>query len=83
MCCGRTAGCSTPPRSEQGGFREFPIGVQQVIPGWDKALVGQKIGCRVLLVVPPADGYGAKGNPQAKIKGTDTLVFVVDILGAS
>jgi peptidylprolyl isomerase len=69
--------------SEKGGFREFPIGVQQVIPGWDKALVGQKIGSRVLVVVPPAEGYGTKGNPQAKIKGTDTLVFVVDILGAS
>jgi peptidylprolyl isomerase len=35
------------------------------------------------VVVPPAEGYGTKGNPQAKIKGTDTLVFVVDILGAS
>lgn len=69
--------------SEKGGFREFPIGVQQVIPGWDKALVGQRIGSRVLVVVPPAEGYGVKGNPQAKIKGTDTLVFVVDILGAS
>ena len=69
--------------AEKGGFREFPIGVQQVIPGWDKALVGQKIGSRLLIVVPPAEGYGTKGNPQAKIKGTDTLVFVVDILGAS
>jgi peptidylprolyl isomerase len=69
--------------SEKGGYREFPIGVQQVIPGWDKALVGQKIGSRVLIVVPPVEGYGTKGNPQAKIKGTDTLVFVVDILGAS
>ena len=40
------------------------------------------MGSRVLLVVPPADGYGKAGNPQAKIKGTDTLVFVVDLLGA-
>ena len=35
-----------------------------------------------MLVIPPADGYGKTGNPQAHIKGTDTLVFVVDILGA-
>jgi peptidylprolyl isomerase len=34
----------------------------------------------VVIVMPPADGYGAKGNPQAGISGTDTLVFVVDIL---
>jgi FKBP-type peptidyl-prolyl cis-trans isomerase len=54
----------------------------QVIPGWDHGLTGQTVGSRVLLVVPPADGYGKAGNSQAGIKGTDTLVFVVDILGA-
>ena len=47
------------------------------------ALQGQKVGSRVLLVIPPADGYGEQGNEQAGIKGTDTLFFVVDILGAS
>jgi FKBP-type peptidyl-prolyl cis-trans isomerase len=62
----------------------FSIGAtpSQVIPGWDKGLLGQKVGSRVLLVVPPKDGYGKSGNSQAGIKGTDTLVFVVDILGA-
>jgi peptidylprolyl isomerase len=62
----------------------FVIGKKpsQVIPGWDSGLTGQTVGSRVLLVVPPADGYGKAGNPQAKIKGTDTLVFVVDLLGA-
>jgi len=58
------------------------IGVGQVIPGWDKGLVGQTVGSRVLLVIPPADGYGSSGNTQAGIKGTDTLVFVVDIVAA-
>jgi peptidylprolyl isomerase len=62
----------------------FTIGAtpSQVIPGWDKGLIGQTVGSRVMLVVPPADGYGKTGNSQAGIKGTDTLVFVVDILGA-
>ncbi|HWG61496.1 MAG TPA: FKBP-type peptidyl-prolyl cis-trans isomerase [Streptosporangiaceae bacterium] len=62
----------------------FPLGAtpSQVIPGWDKGLAGQTVGSRVLLVVPPADGYGKTGNAQAGIKGTDTLVFVVDIVGA-
>jgi FKBP-type peptidyl-prolyl cis-trans isomerase len=54
----------------------------QVIPGWDKGLVGQTVGSRVMLTVPPADGYGSSGQSQAGIKGTDTLVFVVDIIGA-
>jgi FKBP-type peptidyl-prolyl cis-trans isomerase len=60
----------------------FQIGTGQVIKGWDDGLVGKRIGSRVLLVVPPADGYGKTGSSQAGIKGTDTLVFVVDILGA-
>ncbi len=61
----------------------FTIGTSpsQVIAGWDKGLVGQTAGSRVLLVIPPADGYGKTGSPQAGIKGTDDLVFVVDILG--
>jgi peptidylprolyl isomerase len=59
----------------------FPIGLGQVIPGWDETLVGATIGSRVLLSIPPAKGYGSTGNPQAGIKGTDTLVFVVDLLG--
>jgi FKBP-type peptidyl-prolyl cis-trans isomerase len=67
---------------KHGAPAGFPIGVGQVIPAWDKALVGQKIGSRVLLVVPPKEGYGSKGSPDAGIKGTDTLVFVVDVLAA-
>ncbi|HEY6493409.1 MAG TPA: FKBP-type peptidyl-prolyl cis-trans isomerase [Trebonia sp.] len=59
------------------------IGEGQVIPGWDTGLVGQTAGSRVLLVIPPADGYGSAGQSQAGIKGTDTLVFVVDILATS
>ena len=43
----------------------FSIGVGEVIPGWDKALVGVKVGSRVLLVVPPADGYGSAGQSAA------------------
>jgi peptidylprolyl isomerase len=58
------------------------IGQGQVIKGWDTGLVGQTVGSRVLLVVPPAQGYGSAGASQAGIKGTDTLVFVVDILAA-
>jgi peptidylprolyl isomerase len=61
----------------------FGIGNGQVIPGWDKTLVGQKVGSRVILEIPPADGYGKTGQPSAGIKGTDTLYFVVDILGVA
>jgi peptidylprolyl isomerase len=53
-----------------------------VISGWVKALSGVPIGSRVLLVAPPKEGYGKSGNPQAGIKSRDSLVFVVDLLGA-
>jgi FKBP-type peptidyl-prolyl cis-trans isomerase len=59
------------------------IGAGQVIKGWDKGLVGQTVGSRVLLVIPPADGYGPVGDPSAGIKGTDTIVFAVDILATA
>lgn len=60
----------------------FPIGVGKVIAGWDDSLVGVKTGSRVLMVIPPNKGYGKDGNSQAGIKGNDTLVFVVDVIGA-
>lgn len=57
--------------------------VGQNIPGFDEGLTGQTVGSRVLIVIPPDKGYGSNGNPQAGIAGTDTIVFVVDILAAS
>jgi len=59
----------------------FPVGVGGLIKGWDEGLVDLKRGSRVLIIAPPEFGYGEQGNSQAKIKGTDTLAFVVDILG--
>lgn len=64
------------------GAVEFPVGTGQVIAGFDEGLVGQTVGSRVLLVIPPDKGYGSSGNQQAGIAGTDTLVFVVDLLAA-
>lgn len=68
---------------DRGAPISFPIGIGMVIAGWDKTLVGQQIGSRVLISIPPAEGYGANGVPQAGIGGNDTLVFVVDILGVN
>jgi peptidylprolyl isomerase len=67
---------------DRGSTITFPIGQGAVIAGWDDGLVGQQIGSRVLLSVPPHLGYGDRGVPQAGIRGGDTLVFVVDIVDA-
>ena len=58
----------------------FQIGRGKVVPGWDVTLVGVKVGSRVLISLPPSDGYGSTGSSGAGIKGTDTIVFVVDIV---
>ncbi len=65
----------------KGSPFSFELGAGAVIPGWDKGLVDKKVGSRVLLVVPPADGYQDKAT--GKIPANSTLVFVVDILDAS
>jgi FKBP-type peptidyl-prolyl cis-trans isomerase len=67
-------------RGEPAGFT---VGRGEIVAGLDRGLVGQTVGSRVLLVVPPDDGYGAAGNSAFGVRGTDTLVFVVDILDAS
>lgn len=53
----------------------------EVVAGFKQALEGQTVGTRVLVVIPPSLGYGTAGSSTAGIKGTDDLVFVVDILG--
>ncbi|WP_028473101.1 FKBP-type peptidyl-prolyl cis-trans isomerase [Nocardioides alkalitolerans] len=71
--------------SYSGGLpRSFVVGgpLAGVIEGWNQSLVGLKAGSRVVLVIPPELGYGAEGNEGAGITGTDTLYFVVDVLGS-
>ncbi|MER6345378.1 FKBP-type peptidyl-prolyl cis-trans isomerase [Streptomyces sp. NPDC001595] len=63
--------------------RKTPLVIQlaqgSIIDGWRYALTGKKTDSRVQFSVPPTWGYGEQGQSQAGIKGTDTLVFVVDL----
>jgi FKBP-type peptidyl-prolyl cis-trans isomerase len=54
-----------------------------VVKGFGKALVGHRVGSQVVAIIPPKDGYGTSGQAGAGIKGTDTMVFVIDILSAT
>ncbi len=65
---------------ERGAPVEFPL--EGVVPGFQKAIVGQKVGSTVGVAMTSADGYPA-GEPRAGIKPGDTLVFAIKILGAS
>ena len=53
-----------------------------MVPGFRDAIVGMKVGGRREIVIPPAEGYGAAGQPPT-IPGNSTLVFVIDLLKVS
>jgi peptidylprolyl isomerase len=50
-----------------------------LVPGMVKGLTDQPVGSRVLLVIPPADGY-PDGNATPSVKPGETLVILVDLL---
>jgi peptidylprolyl isomerase len=60
----------------------FFLGAGEVIPGWDKGIVGMKSGGRRKLTIPPEQAYGAEGSPP-DIAPNETLVFVVDLVKLS
>lgn len=58
----------------------FGLGQGQVIAGWDEGVAGMKVGGRRRITIPPHKGYG-KAGAGGVIKGGETLVFIVDLLG--
>ncbi|MEU3452420.1 FKBP-type peptidyl-prolyl cis-trans isomerase [Micromonospora sp. NPDC006766] len=61
---------------DRGEPATFPIGVGQVIQGWDQGLVGVSVGSRVQLDIPANLAYGDTGRVSGPLR------FVVDVLGA-
>ncbi|WP_132991614.1 FKBP-type peptidyl-prolyl cis-trans isomerase [Gordonia zhaorongruii] len=62
---------------DRGEPAAFPA--SGVVPGFQKALMGQKAGADVAVAVAPADGY-PQGTPDGAIKTGDTIVFALTIV---
>ena len=65
---------------ERGSPAEFPL--DGVVPGFQKAISGQKVGSTVGVAMTSADGY-PDGQPSAGIQKGDSLIFAIKILSAS
>lgn len=65
---------------QRGEAVDFAL--NRVVPGFQKAIAGQKVGSTVAVAMTAADGY-PNGEPRAGIQPGDTLVFAIKILGAS
>jgi len=64
---------------ERGEPADFVVGVGQLIEGFDKGLIGMKVGGKRKLTIPPSLGYGDR--EVSAIPANSTLIFEVELLG--
>ncbi len=72
---------SSIPRGQPFAFK---LGAGMVIAGWEKGILGMKVGEKKTLTIPAVDGYGEAGAPDGRggyvIPPNATLVFDVELV---
>lgn len=63
------------------GKQPATFNTTQVVPGFGNAIVGQKVGTKLVVTIPPALAYGT--DTSASQLANQTLVFVIDIQSAA
>ncbi len=59
----------------------FTVGAGQVIPGFDIATAGMKVGETRIVMIPPSEGYGSAAN--GSIPANSTMIFVLTLQSIS
>jgi len=59
---------------------QFPLGVGQVIKGWDEGIALLSTGAKARFIIPPHLGYGSAGAGSVIPPGA-TLIFDVELMG--
>lgn len=68
---------------DQGPAVQVTMSEDQLFKPVLDAIVGANRGSRVVIAAPVKDVWGAQGQPQFKLKATDTAVFVADIISVA
>ena len=59
----------------------FQLGAGQVIPGFERGVIGMRVGGKRRVSVPPSLGYG--NQPNGQIPANSTLNFEIDLVSVA